>query len=180
MGAARRPIQDRLWSYVDRTGGPDACWNWFGKAVAKQGYGRLSVCAGKQVRAHRLAFELENGPIPSGLYVCHRCDNPKCCNPAHLFLGTAKQNTHDAKRKTRLKPPPVMRGDDHPLRKNEACRSRGEANGNSRYTAAQAEAVFLRKGGIDSIAKELGVGRNFVAAVRSGKAWKHVTQGLSR
>lgn len=83
-------------------GGPAECWPWTGTRN-DLGYGILRV-TGKNVRAHRFAYELASGrPIPVGLEVCHRCDNPPCCNPAHLFLGTQGDNVRDAASKGRLK-----------------------------------------------------------------------------
>ena len=81
------------------TAAPDQCWPWTGSRLST-GYGQISV-AGKTTTAHRVAWEQANGPIPKGLVVCHRCDNPPCCNPAHLFIGTPKDNTQDMIQKGR-------------------------------------------------------------------------------
>jgi hypothetical protein len=88
----RRPF----WEYVDRSGD---CWLWTGYRVPT-GYGQ-AWHAGRLVRAHRLAWELTYGPIPPGLCVCHACDVPACCNPAHLFIGPQSANLRDMARKGR-------------------------------------------------------------------------------
>jgi len=85
---------------VDCSAGSEACWPWT-KARDRAGYGRLRY-DGRMVSAHRRAYELGIGPIPVGLDVCHTCDNPPCCNPAHLWAGTARDNLRDAVAKGRL------------------------------------------------------------------------------
>lgn len=77
---------------------PNGCIAWTG--YTNGGYGQLMV-GGRTYRAHRLAWELEHGPIPDGLLVCHTCDNPSCCNVDHLFLGTDLDNNRDKERKRR-------------------------------------------------------------------------------
>ena len=94
---------ERFWSKVDKRG-PDDCWEWIG---AKDGhrpnakpYGILwtqgSHATRKRIKAHRLSYELHYGPIPEGLVVMHKCNNPGCVNPAHLMVGTPKKNLQDA------------------------------------------------------------------------------------
>lgn len=83
----------RFWSRVDQSAGRFGCWPWTGSRKEK-GYGQ-TYFMGKNVRTHRLAYELEYGPVPNGLLVCHFCDNPTCCNPWHLVAATAKDNTQD-------------------------------------------------------------------------------------
>lgn len=91
--------RERFWSKVDRSGGPSACWPWT-SAFKGQGYregrayGGFSLY-GKYVSAHRLAYELSIAPIPDDLHVMHLCDEPSCCNPLHMSLGTAADNLGD-------------------------------------------------------------------------------------
>jgi hypothetical protein len=93
------PLIDRFWSRVDKSGD---CWVWTA-ATTNGGYGVIRDTGrnGKIIRAHRLSWELHNGPIPAGIEVCHRCDNPPCVNPAHLFLGTHQDNVTDTVNKGR-------------------------------------------------------------------------------
>jgi hypothetical protein len=104
------PIEQKLLRYAVAENG---CWNWIA-AKDKDGYGMLSHHRGKQIRAHRASYEFHVAKIPAGLLVCHSCDNPSCINPAHLFVGTSKENTHDMLRKKRR---PVLRGENHPSAK---------------------------------------------------------------
>ena len=78
----------------------DECWEWKGARV-KGGYGNRGIGGGRSALTHRLAYEWVYGPIPAGMHVLHRCDNPPCCNPAHLFLGTERDNALDKCRKGR-------------------------------------------------------------------------------
>jgi hypothetical protein len=84
----RASLADRFFARVDRS--VDACWLWTGARTTK-GYGKIKQ-AGRRIHAHRVAWELTNGPIPEGLQVSHRCRERLCVNPAHLYLATAEQN----------------------------------------------------------------------------------------
>ena len=86
-----------FWSKVERSSG---CWLWTGTKAASGGYG-IFWENGNQHRAHRLSWLLTNGAIPKGMVVCHKCDNPPCVNPAHLFIGTMKDNVDDMMSKGR-------------------------------------------------------------------------------
>lgn len=90
---------ERFWSKVDICE-PDECWEWQACEVGR-GYGGFQIHY-KLWRAHRVAWILTYGPIPKGLFVLHKCDNPGCCNPYHLFLGTQTDNMADAAKKGRL------------------------------------------------------------------------------
>jgi hypothetical protein len=104
--------EDFFWQKVDK-GKENECWNWMGSVHYMWGYGHFRA-NGKQVAAHRYSWILVNGNIPKGLCVCHKCDNPKCVNPSHLFLGTVADNNLDKKLKGRQ--PPVI-GEKNPRAK---------------------------------------------------------------
>lgn len=90
----------KFWLKVD-VGHSDTCWNWKASRNRSNGYGQV-VIGYQHAYAHRVAYEIKHGYIPEGLFVCHTCDNPICCNPDHLFLGTNKDNVNDAMRKGRM------------------------------------------------------------------------------
>lgn len=112
-GPEPRPLTERFWRHVRKT---DDCWLWLGGP----GYGRLRT-GGKGtplVGPHRLAWELAYGPVPDGLIVCHRCDNPRCVRPDHLFVGTHGDNARDRERKgrgRRGRRPPTVAGRRVPM-----------------------------------------------------------------
>jgi len=87
-----KSVEDRFWSKVDKRG-PDECWEWKAGCVSN-GYGRFRF-NGKKQQAHRVAWQLEHGPIPKGMFVCHTCDNRLCVNINHLYLGDHKDNMDD-------------------------------------------------------------------------------------
>lgn len=103
-GVERRPLADRFWEKVKRT---ETCWVWTG-AKTGFGYGSIGIGPHQTDVTHRVVWQMTNGPIPDGLFVCHRCDNPPCVRPDHLFLGTAADNTADMitkGRRRKQKPP---------------------------------------------------------------------------
>lgn len=91
---------ERFFSKVNKT---ETCWEWTAGLRGKSGYGAFK--SNKKVYdAHRFSFILHNGEIPENMLVCHKCDNRKCVNPSHLFLGSYKDNWQDAVNKGRIKP----------------------------------------------------------------------------
>lgn len=133
-------LRGRFFAKVNKVEDQDSCWEWTASRFGT-GYGSFGI--GTKVKyAHRVSWELENGPIPNGLWVLHRCDNPRCIRPSHLFLGTAAENNADMRAKGRVNSNPwvargdengmrkhperVLRGDDHWMRKHPELIPRGE------------------------------------------------------
>lgn len=140
MNTKRIPVADRYWPKVIRS--KDGCWGWTGSRTSL-GYGRLTL-GGKRgyiERASRVSWMLHFGAIPEGMQVLHRCDNPPCSRPDHLFLGTQADNVADMWAKGRAVPPPMHFGVDAPRAKltpdlvAELRRRRTEGIGPTRLAA---------------------------------------------
>jgi hypothetical protein len=157
----------RFWAKVDRSGD---CWTW--KGATWQGYGRLGI-NGRSMKAHRVSWEIANGPIPTGVEVCHRCDNPSCVRPDHLFLGTHAENIADMVSKGR-----VATGARSSARLHPERRPRGEFHPFHRLTAADVLAIRTRYawGGITqaALASEYGVSEEHVRQIILRRKWAHL------
>jgi hypothetical protein len=144
----RAPLEQRFWYSIKKT---DGCWEWQAGRYSN-GYG-LIYDGGRPLRTHRLAWELAHGPIPEGMYVCHHCDNPPCCRPDHLFLGTSADNAADAWTKGRRR------------------------KGNAKMTEEQVRELRRRYDageGVRALAKEFGIHHSVASRISTRQAWKDV------
>lgn len=130
----------------------NGCWEWSG-SITNYGYGQKQINK-KMYRAHRLFWEKSKGPIPSGMLVCHHCDNRKCVNPDHLFVGTHKDNLVDCKNKGR----------------NLA----GENHHNRKLSKAQVIKIRTDHRPFVEIAKEYQVHPTTIGYIKNGKTWQSV------
>lgn len=152
----RVPREVAFWRHVNKT---DTCWLWTGARSnrhGQEGYGQFGKY-GESQQAHRISWELANGPIPDGLCVLHHCDVRPCVNPAHLFLGTKKDNSLDAVSKGRL--------------------PHGSGSKLAKLTEEQVIAArAMRQSGASarSIASLYGVAPSTIKDVLSRRQWKHV------
>lgn len=162
---------ERFWRSVRKSEG---CWEWLGE-LDKQGYGRFWAC-NRRCLAHRYSYAANNGD-PAGLLVLHRCDNPKCVRPEHLFLGTQKDNIQDCVRKGR-KP----RGDSSWQRRLPERVSRGEQAGNSRLKESEVLTIWsMARSGMTllEVSEIFQIDFSTVSQIKRGKTWKHITGELT-
>jgi len=135
------------------------CVEW-GGYIDRDGYGQFGVNGAPKL-AHRVAWVIANGDIPNNLLVCHTCDNPKCVNVAHLFLGTHKDNMKDMANKGR--------SDDQ----------RGEANNSAKLTGEDIKAIRLDTRSLRVIAEAYRVSHVAIYKVKAFKTWQHVPAAVS-
>ena len=155
----------RFWSKV-KLG--DKCWEWQA-GVNHGGYGQftitLSTMRDTTVLAHRVAWMLVRGSVPVGKCLCHKCDNPRCVNPDHMFIGTRADNNRDMFRKGR----------------GSCIRAKGEAHGMSVMTADAVYAIrALTDNGNDqrAVARKFGISQSQVGRIHRRESWAHLPEAL--
>ncbi len=162
------PPADRFWSKVQKSDDPNACWEWTG-GKHPFGYG-VFYLSGRLISAHRAAWLLSQGPIPDGLFICHRCDNPSCVRPDHLFTGTHRENMADMVGKNRWTPRPGRAcGDRNGTHTHPERVVHGPACPWAKLTAKQVPEIRARyaAGGVSQreLAREYGVSQVAIGKV---------------
>lgn len=161
---------ERFWARVDRSGGPDACWPWMGERN-RDGYGVVRAHR-RNLRAHRVARLLSTGSLVPELDICHHCDNPPCCNPAHLRAGTQADNSRDMVERGRS-----LAGDRNPSVIYADRRPRGSSNGHSKLTEEEVAVIkrrLLDGDPMPAIAADFRVTHGAVWFIARGVNWRHV------
>ena len=149
MGDGRRDLISSRVSIDSETG----CWIWSGYKN-QNGYGRVKL-NGRQYAAHRLSYEAHVGDIPLGMFICHKCDNPPCVNPDHLFCGTPRDNAIDMTIKGRGQGP----------------KNKGGANGRAKLTIDQVNTIKSSSEWHHIIAERYGVSRSLISMIKNGYVW---------
>lgn len=146
----------RFWAKVEKT---DGCWNWTA-ALNGRGYGQIKISGTrKNTTAHRMSYEMHYGAIRDGLWVLHKCDNPRCVNPDHLFLGNAAVNVADMDAKGR----------------RVVADNRGSRNGRAVLNASAVEQIRLLCGSVRraDLSRMFGVGKSQIHRIATGKQWAY-------
>jgi len=159
-GATHGTTTERFWRYVSKG---ESCWLWTG-TKDKDGYGMLSGKKpdGKrtQLRPHRISYELHIGEIPCGVFVLHKCNNPACVNPEHLYSGTHNENMKD--------------------RIDAGHYSVGEKHPNAKITESIAREILASKQPAKIMAEKFGISESQIKNIRRGEQWKHLQNGENK
>ncbi len=152
-----RSLRERFNAKVDRTSTPEGCWNWTG--ALQHGYGeiRREYPDVGIARATHVAWAFEHGPVPIGIILCHRCDNPRCVRVEHLFLGTAADNSADAVAKGR-----TNQGMEHHSHKLEP------------WMIIEIRRRYAHGEGATALGREFGVRHPSILDIVNHKTWKSV------
>lgn len=157
----KRTFAEIFWASVDRSGGASACWEWRGPRHYL-GYGCFGKSKKHERYAHRFAWEDRFGPIPEGAEVCHECDNPPCCNPEHLKLGSHQENMMGMLRRNRFPDRRGILATTVRLKENEVIAIRERAH--SRESRIK-------------IAADYGISKSTVSSIYWRRSWSHLHGG---
>ncbi|NQW92538.1 MAG: HNH endonuclease [Polaromonas sp.] len=152
------PLDERFFRQIEKT---ETCWLWLGRLVGK-GYGMIGLggAGAKQVLSHRLSYQLHKGPIPDGMVIMHKCDNPRCVNPDHLEAGTQSQNIKDA----------IARG-----RKTLPVKKvRGEECGASKLNNGIVLSIRESTLSLKALSILHNVSKSAIERIRYRKTWRHI------
>ena len=170
MGRPKETLEKRFNKHITKM--PSGCWEWTGHRNYYN-YGIICSTGGKPVhkKAHRASWEIFRGSIPDGLFVCHHCDNPPCCNPDHLFLGTCKDNVQDLVRKKRHCFGNAMKKRmlKHAVRGDTHCCAKLTASAIKTIRQGLSEGISGRE-----FAKEYGVSPSTICDIGKRRTWRHV------
>lgn len=188
-----KAFTQRFWSHVHMPSA-DECWPW-SLSRGNHGYGQVSYQRTMHL-THRIAYEMTHGPIPDGLWVLHSCDNPPCCNPKHMFLGTHTDNMRDMTAKgrngvhrhperyprgdshpSRTMPERLSRGDNHYTRQHPEKVMRGELNGRARFTEQNIRDMRQQHEqgiAIRELARRYKADRKTIQAIVKHRIWRHI------
>lgn len=162
--------KERFFGKIATNPNDRGCLEWIGYC-SKKGYGKFTVGL-RRLLAHRVALSIRSGLHSSELDACHSCDNPKCCNPSHLFWGTHKDNMDDMNRKGRCKN--RRRGNNHPSRLYIELRPRGENHGMARLKSEDIPIIRSDTRKHHEIAADYGVTRRAICSIKQRITWKHI------
>jgi hypothetical protein len=185
MAFVKASVKDfgyRFWSRVGTRTEDGSCWPWLGR-TDPDGYGRIKWDR-RSMGTHQASYRLHKGEIPTGLCVCHSCDNPACVNPDHLFLGTTQVNNADRTAKgrsasgdangSRLHPERRPRGPRHHWQTRPESRLTGTRNGRAKLTLDQVASIRSRVASGESravLAREFGVSWTAINYIANGRNW---------
>jgi len=158
-----KSLRDRLERLIDKSAGALACWPFIRKHQNRSGHKQMWA-NGRMRFVHRLVWEVVNGQIPTGMCVCHHCDNPACCNPRHLFLGTIADNNADRDRKGRQR---SVHGTDSP---------------NAKLTdddIIKIISMLQQRISQQKIAEQFNVRQGTIWFIAARKSWAHLSAGAA-
>ena len=175
-------LAERFWAKVQKAG-PDECWPWIGHR-SPQGYGRMVIGRRRRV-ATRISLYLDGRPAPANLQACHRCDNPPCVNPAHLFAGTTSENARDAVAKGRIVRGPHLeelrrtyRGDRHWTRRMPERMRTGTSHHAAKLDPSKVQTIRAEhaagRSSLRALAARFGVSKHTVMLIVNRRTWKGV------